>query len=60
MEGYFGKATNVFRIEDAPRKLDEVRRIADGKVNEVIRYDLHPDDSYSSGVVMPPPGESDE
>jgi hypothetical protein len=60
MEGYFGKATDVFRVEDVPRKLDEVKRIADSKVGEVVRYDLHPDPTYSPGVVMPPPAESDE
>jgi hypothetical protein len=60
MEGYFGKATDVFRVEDVPRKLEEVKRIADGKVHEVVRYDLHPDPNYSPGVAMPPAGESDE
>lgn len=60
MEGYFGKATDVFRVEDVPRKLDEVQRIANGKVKEVIRYDLHPTPDYAPGAAMPPPGESDE
>lgn len=60
MEGYFGKATDMFRIEDVGRKLDEVNRIAKSKVNEVNRYDLHPTPDYAPGVVMPPPGESDE
>ena len=60
MEGYFGKATDVFRVEDVPRKLDEVRRIADSKVKEVDRYDLHPTPDYAPGVAMPPPHESDE
>lgn len=60
MEGYFGNATDMFRIADVPRKLDEVKRIADGKITEVNRYDLHPTPDYAPGVVMPPRGESDE
>jgi hypothetical protein len=60
MEGYFGKATDMFRIEDVPRKLDEVKRIADSKVREVDRYDLHPTPDYAPGSAMRPPGESDE
>lgn len=60
MEGYFGKAADVFRVEDVGRKLDEVGRIATKKVNEVVTYDLHPDQSYSPSVPVRPPGESDE
>ena len=60
MEGYFGKATDVFRIQDIPRKLEEVKRIADSKVHEVDRYDLHPSPDYAPGSPMRPPGESDE
>jgi len=60
MDGYFGKATDMFRIEDVGRKLDEVGRIASGKIREVDRYDLHPTPDYAPGSVMRPPGESDE
>jgi len=60
MDGYFGNATDMFRVEDVGRKLDEVNRIAQSKVNDTIRYDLHPLGDYSTGVPMAPPHESDD
>lgn len=60
MDGYFGNATDMFRIQDVGRKLDEVSRIAQGKVHDTVRYDLHPLGDYSTGAPMPPPSESDD
>lgn len=61
MDTYFGKPEEMFRIKDAGRKLDEVRRIANGKINDVRRYDLRATTDYDSpSAPMPPPHESDE
>lgn len=52
MGNYFGKATDLLRVEDVGAKLREVGGIAGGKVNEVVQYELHPDETYTSGVPM--------
>lgn len=52
MGNYFGKATDLFRVQDVSSKLKEVGNIASSKVGEVIQYELHPDETYTSGPNM--------
>jgi hypothetical protein len=60
MATYLGNAENVFTIKDGQAKLGEVQRIATRKIGEVMEYELHPDETYTSGVAPRPAEESDE
>lgn len=55
MKGYFGEPEAVFGVRDSKAKLSEVERLARGKINDTVNYDLHPlapDEGAPQGTPM--------